>query len=217
MTGGDVGKESHHKHNRLGEHAHNFHDWDDGRAFEPYRHTVGPEDVLPIFLVAGECRYYKGEQRQYARNGDVAGEVGTARKYRHKTEKVVDENEEKHCHQERHELVAVFLAERCVGNVVAHKEHQHLHSVIEAVGSLADVALVIFSHTDEDEANQAHTEQHRKHIFGNRKVPRTLARSDLHDFALGGFGVAYLESLILCVSVMEVGRHKDMESALLTI
>ena len=217
MTCGDIGKETNHKHNRLGEHTHNFHNRDDGRAFEPQRHAVRPKYVLPIFLVAGECRYYKGEQRQYARYSDVAGKVCTARKYRHKTKKVVDENEEKHCHQERHKLVAVFLAERCVCDVVAHKEHQHLHSVIEAVGSLADVALVIFSHTDEDEANQAHTEQHREDIFGNRKVPRTLARGDLHDFALGGFGVAYLESLILCVSVMEVGRHKDMESALLTI
>ena len=56
----DVGKESDHQGKGLGEDAHELYHGDDGnRRLEPCGH-VGPEDVLPVVLVARELHHDEG-------------------------------------------------------------------------------------------------------------------------------------------------------------
>ena len=77
VSGHDVGKETDHQGEGLGEDAEKLDDGHDGnRCLEP-RGDLGPEDFLPVLLVAEEVDGKHGEHGQEEGNGDIACHIGT--------------------------------------------------------------------------------------------------------------------------------------------
>ena len=75
VTGHHVGKETDHQCKGLGEDTHKLNHGNDGDGgFQPCGH-IGPEDVLPVMLVARELHDDKGAEGKEERHGDVARHV----------------------------------------------------------------------------------------------------------------------------------------------
>ena len=80
VTSGNVGKETDHKHERLGEHTYKFYQRHDGkRDFQPPRHAWGVENVFPIVFVARESGDKECYNSQNSGDGDVASNIYSAR------------------------------------------------------------------------------------------------------------------------------------------
>ena len=106
VAGGDVGEESHHQHERLGEDTDGLHQRHDRqRNLQPPRHARRVEDVFPVLLAGGEGGHEEGDERENARHGDVAGEVRAARENRDDAQHVVQEDEE----EQREQVGCVFV------------------------------------------------------------------------------------------------------------
>ena len=78
-----VGKETDHQRKGLGQNTKQFDEGHDGHGvcLQESRH-VGPEDFLPVLLVAEEVDGQHGAQRQEERDVDVTRHVGSTREYR---------------------------------------------------------------------------------------------------------------------------------------
>ena len=86
VAGGDVGEKSHHQHKRLGKNTDYLHQRHQRqRNLQPPRHTRSVEDVFPVLFAGREGGHEKGDDRQHARDRDIAGEVRTARENRDNT------------------------------------------------------------------------------------------------------------------------------------
>ena len=75
MTGHHVGEKSDHQGEGLGEDTYKLDDGNDGyRRLQPRWH-VGPEDVLPVVLVARELHDEEGAEGQEEGHGNVARHI----------------------------------------------------------------------------------------------------------------------------------------------
>lgn len=100
VAGGDVGEKSYHQHERFGEDADDFHERHDWKwNLQPPWHAGSVHDVNPVLFVAGELGDEESEECQDARDGDVAGEVRSAREYRNQAHQVVQQYEEEQSQQ----------------------------------------------------------------------------------------------------------------------
>jgi len=75
VTGHHVGKKSDHQGEWLREDTHELNHGNDGnRSLEPGGH-IGPEDVLPVVLVARELHDQEGAEGQEERHGDISRHI----------------------------------------------------------------------------------------------------------------------------------------------
>ena len=140
-----VGEETDHEGKRFGEHTEelNHRHYGHGVRLKEKGH-LGPEDFLPVFLVAEEV---DGNHRAYGKEEcdvDVSRHVGTTGEDWYEANHVGDEYEEEDGEEIGSILLVVLLAHRRTDEVVVDSHHEHLHSSDEPARSLALlVALLI--------------------------------------------------------------------------
>ena len=183
VAGGDVGEESHHQHEGLGEDTDDFHKGHqrDGDLEEP-RHTGRVDEVLPVVGVGGEGGDEEGDEGEHAGDGDVAGEVGAARENRDEAHQVINKNEE----EEREQIGEVFLvaslAEGGDGHLVADEEDERFHESLQPTRGFVLALLVLFGHLQEYPENQNDRDEKRTDVLGDGDVDDGAGGFLVHQF-----------------------------------
>ena len=121
----DVGKQSNHQRERLGEKTDEFNNGQQGT--QGNRNTGHPKNVRPVILGAVHVGQDKGQYSQHQSDGNVSCYVGTSWEEGNQAQQVVDPNKEKQGEQIRGEPVYVLRGNVHPGNFVAHKQDQRLH------------------------------------------------------------------------------------------
>ena len=108
-----IGEETDHESKRLGEHAEklNHRHYGHGVGLQEERH-LGPEDFLPVFLVAEEVDGYHRTYGKEQGDVDVSCHIGTTGEDRYQTYHIGDEDEEEHREKIGSILLVVLLAHR---------------------------------------------------------------------------------------------------------
>ncbi len=152
VTSGDVGEESHHQHEGLGEDTDDFHEGHqrDGNLEEP-RHAGGVDEVLPVVGVSGEGGDEESDESEHASDRDVAGEVGAAGEDRDESHEVVDEDEEEEGEQIGEVFLVARFAERGDSHLIADEQDDGFHQPLQTTRSLVLALLVLFGHSQENE------------------------------------------------------------------
>ena len=94
MARHDIGKQTDHQGERLGEYAEKLHKRHDRQRQFQIDRRFGPKYIFPVFLCRKQIDGDKRASRQDGRDRDVAGDVGTTRKYRDNSDQVVDQDKE---------------------------------------------------------------------------------------------------------------------------
>lgn len=95
VAGQDVGEQTDHQGERLGDGGDEFDDGHQREGLQEDGH-VGPEDVFPIVTVAEDVHEEVGQQSEYHGDAQVARHVGAEREERNQAEQVGEEDEEEH-------------------------------------------------------------------------------------------------------------------------
>ena len=96
------------------------------------------EEVEPVLLDAGVDEHHVGDHGEHERQADDrrSGDIEA----RDDSGEVQSEDQEEHRHQDRHEALAVLLAERLDHDVLAHEADRHLGDDLAATGNDAHLA-----------------------------------------------------------------------------
>ena len=219
MSRQDIGEKPDHQGEGLREDADDFDERHQGNGLQEQGH-VRPENVLVIVLVAEQVDGEESEQRQGEGHGDVAGDVGSARKERDDAEEVVDKNEEKG----RQQIGAVALVIRPhtgFDDVIFDHHHQHFHQTGKAARRLfAGIMPAIPADAKEHEQYQDKGVEHqsgdilRDADIQGADVP--LGRV-LHDFSFMGGALRGDEKALVLLPAFQMGGRETMPATLSAI
>lgn len=161
-----VGKETDHEGERLREDADNLDDGNQrGRVGLEEEGNLGPEDLLPVFLVAKDVDKQHGADGKEEGDVDVARHISATREDGEKAEDVGGEDEEEHRKEVGGELLVVLLANACADDSVVDGHGEHLHHANESAGCLALlVALLVPTGTAEEDGE--HNEHDNPNLHG---------------------------------------------------
>ena len=190
MSGHHVGKETDHQCEGLGEDAYHL---DDGNErcrirLEEQGH-LGPEDFLPVFLVAEDVDQEHRAEGEEERDVDVARHVGSTGEDGQQTEQIGHEDEEEDGEQIRGIPLIMLLTDAGLDHVVVDIHHEHLHRTHKSLGSLAGgiVLLVPPRHAEEHGYQDDGHNPDLAHRLGDAQVERALGGAVGHllvDFAM---------------------------------
>ena len=124
----DVGKETDHEDERLGEYPEEIdkrHQRD--REFKPPWHARCIIDMFPVIFVPDESRDNKSENCQNARDGQVAGHIRPEREERDQAHQVIKKDEEENSQQIRKIFFIFLFTDGGFGNVVPDKQDDWLN------------------------------------------------------------------------------------------
>ncbi len=182
----DIGKETDHECEGLGEDAYELYRRDEREGLERHRH-IGPEDIFPIMLVAAELHDDKGAEGEEEGHGDVAGDIAAARRERDESHDVAGEDEEETSEQVG-TVFLISLADARFDDVIHHIHHQHLNEAGEAAGCLVARLVAPVPPGGKEDAEQQYNDadEHRRHRLGDRDVERPflLAVHQFHNLPL---------------------------------
>ena len=183
MAGGDVGKKSHHQHERLGEDSDDFHHRHqrDGELEEP-RHAGGVDQMLPIVAVSGERGDQEGDGGQDAGNGDVAGDIGAAGEDGDESHQVVDQNEEEKGEQVGEVFLVFFLSQGRNGHLVPDEENERFQQPLKTVGRFSFTFFVLFGNSEENPEEQQDGDEEGADILRDGNVIHALRARFVNQF-----------------------------------
>ena len=215
----DVGKETYHQGEGLGENAEEFDDRHHRHGhFEPRRYGR-PKYFLPILAVAREVHHYQCGKCEEESNVDVACHVRAAREYRDKPEEVRDKDEEEGGEEIGRKALVMFLADAGFDEVVVDRHHEHLYQSHETFrrGAVALAAAVPACRTDEDDEHQGGSNPYLHYVFRNGEVPRahrSAVGQEFVNLAVGFF--VEIKTFVDAVGCMvEAGGTEHVPTAVL--
>ena len=180
VTSHHVGKQTDHQREGLGDDTEEFDDRHDSHriSLQEGRH-IGPEDLLPVLLVAEQVDGQHRTECQEERDVDVARHIGTTREDGQQTQHIGDEDEEEGRQQVGCIGTVVLLADGVLDEVVVDRHHQHLHHTYETLRHiLGGVMLLVPTGTaEEDTQHDDHDDPYLQHTLGDADIPRTHTRA----------------------------------------
>ena len=190
----DIGEETDHQGKRLREYSHKLNGRDEGESLKGHWH-VGPENFLPVMLVATELYDDKRAQGKEESNGDITGHIASAWRKRNKSHDIAGEDEEEASEQIGTILLIAF-SYTWLDNIVDHIHHEHLNEPCEALGRIVTGLVLAIPAGRQENAQQQYndTDKHRGHGLRDRDVERTflLSTYQFHNLSLivtfGGYG-----------------------------
>ena len=142
MSCHDIGKQTDHQGERLGEYAEKLdkrHDWQ--RQFQIDR-CFRPKYLFPVFLCRKQVDSDKRTSRQDGRDRNVAGDVGPSRKDRDDSDQIVDQDKEEDRQQIRGKRPVLFFADRLLDDAVLYVGNNHFHQAGKPARNLVRMSLV---------------------------------------------------------------------------
>ncbi len=218
VTAHNVGKETYHEGERLGEDTEHFDDGHHGHGhFEP-RGNGRPEDFFPVFLVAEEVHEEERAEGEEERDVDVARDVCASGEDGDEPQKIRDEDEEEGGEEIRRVATVVLLADGGSDEVVVDAHDEHLHETDEAFGCFARgfTSAIPTCGTYEYERHEDYDNPYLHHVLRDAEIPRAhifTVCQVLVDFPVLGF--VEEEAVVGAIGAfMEAGGTEHLPSAL---
>ena len=218
MSRHDVRKETHHQAEGLREHPDNLDEGHQGEGLQEDG-NVGPENLLPVVLVAEDVDGKERADGKEERDGDVSRQVGPAGEEGDDAHQVVDEDEEEGRQQVGRVTVGI-LPYGILDDVVVNHHHQHLHQSHDARRYFPQhivVAVPARASQHEPHEQQAGDDE-REDILGDADVKRLQERAvgqHLHDFALVLLSALRDAEALVGLPFGNVVRREDVPTRLL--
>ena len=166
VTAHHVSKQTHAECSRLGEDAEELDDRHDGyRELQPEGH-VGPENILPVVLVAFDVCDEESADSQRHRHCDVAGKVCTAREYYHEPKQVHEEYQEKDG-KEVSGKARRFVFEGVANDAVVDKRDEHFEETHTLTRCFFAVSLIESNEQECHQSDESGGNQERADVFGD--------------------------------------------------
>ena len=138
----DVGKQTDHQGERLGEYAEELDEWHDRNRQLQEDRRVGPEDVFPISLRPEQVDGQERTNGQNHSDSDVARHVRSARKERNNADQIINKDEKEHGQQIGREGLVVPLSDAFPDHVLFDVIDHRLHHAHKAAWRFARMLLI---------------------------------------------------------------------------
>ena len=222
MAGGDIGEETYHEHDGLGEDAYDLDERHEGENLKPSRDARGVENVNPIVAIAADVGDEEGDDGESGGDSEVAGDVGASREERNKAQDVAEEDEEEEGEQIREITAIVSLADHGTSDAVAHEYHEQFDDALETLGRLVAALLITCFGDEDDDDEEDNGDEDGRGGLGDAEVDGLddvagriedwIAEGvDTDDFFASGAAADETITLVIGMSMMETRGEKEVD------
>ena len=165
MARHDVGEQTDHQRERLGEYPEELHERHDRQGQFQVDRRFGPKDLFPVRFRGEQVDRYKRTKCQYACYRYISRNISASRENRYDPDQVIDQDKEKYRQQIGRERL-IFFSDRLFDHPVLYVGDGHFHQSDKSARRLVRVLFIPMGGSENDEKQEAATEEQSANILG---------------------------------------------------